>query len=349
MTCWTQSLHEYTMDSPPQGQYEEAARAFLCTQRSRSDPIAPDIATLLRAWLQQRSELVSRNALSTALPYTEDFHRLGGSLLTWGLTRPWAHEIRIQQTFEQWLGVLHEPNLFSDTLALNMAYATKIVSSLLPQLPPRVCPAIANLWLNRIMRTSPQSLLWQVTMYKQDVREHVVAAWCDLYTIAKTNESTVNAGVIEWLRCVDFAIQKVGYNRIDILLMLLSNASLPSTAKVCVAASQDPNLWLNPAASSVLLPLTSAAFPAPSMRIYHMPWTVETNTYYLTSQQRVDAHRRVCEIYCPELTPLFSLLSVDWLSKESVCRAAHQYALTSSESLPVTGLLDQDTGVEWYN
>lgn len=340
------------MASPPQGEYEKAARAFLCTRRTRIDPIPSEIATLLRAWLQQCPTLVSSNALSTALPYNEDFHRLGGSLLAWGLTRPWRDGIERQQIVEQWYDVLDEPNLFSNTLALNMAYATKIMRSMLPYLPFSSM-ALADVWLNRAMNknnnsgSSNRSLLWQIDMHSPDVRQDVMNAWCDLYEIAEERSKSGPSKFPDWLACVKVALQNIGYNRIDVLLMLLANESLPGTAKLLVASSLDSEIWFNPDVSRVLLPITASAVPLPSMRLYYMPWTLESNGDGLTREQRSDLHRRVCEMYCHELGPLFSLVTLNWLSKEHVSEAAHQHMLLSKESLPVVGLLDQENSFGW--
>ena len=338
MTCWIQSLHEYTLTSPPQGEEEDAIRIFLCTRRDRVDSLPADIALPIRSWLNKSTNLVYHHAVASALRYTEDFHRLGGSLLTWGLTRPWADQMQVQPLLEQWYRALHEPNLFSDTLASNMAYATSIVRNVLPQLHAQERNALANLWLDRVMKTSPQSLLWQIGMYAPDVRERVMDAWADLYTIALAQRG--NPGVLDWLKCVEASFQELIYNPASILLMLLARNQLPGPTKVFAAASCSPSVWLDPAVSSVLVPIAVNALPAPAMRMLYLPWTSNSNVFVKDSHERADAHRRMCEVYCPELMPIFGLVSVDWLDKAMVCRIAYQYTSQKKDNLSVVGLLE---------
>ena len=341
MTCWTQSLHEYVVNAPPQGDDEDAIREFLCTPRSDIDRLSYELESSLRTWIERSHDLVGLSSPPLLLPYAQKFNLLGGSLLTWGLTRPWANQIQVQQIFEQWYDVLNKSNSFNDILALNMAYATKIVRDLLPTLHAPGRLAIADFWLNHTMRTSPNSLLWRIEMYSPTVRERVMDAWCDVYDIAQARASG-DIGALNWLKCVELAFQKIGCNQRDILLMLLDNKQLPGTAKVSAAMFVVPQVWLNLDVSNVLRPIINNAFPTPHMRVRHLPWTQRTSTYAPENQKNADIHRQICELYCPELTPLFTLVPVDWRDRDNVCAVAYEHRLMNTDTLPVVGLFDHE-------
>ena len=333
MTCWTQALHEYLVASPPEGEDEDAIRALLCTPRRQIDQVPKTLASTLRAWLARSTELSCRYALSSALPYTEDFNRLGGPLLAWGLTRPWNKAIQFQQTLENWHGVLNEPGVFSDALATNMAYATHLVAKLLPQLSQDARLVAAHMWTGHVVATSPHSVLWQPNMASPDVRHLVLASWTDLHSIARMYSGAKGTNL--WTQSVHASFKYSWLNHAQTALVLV-RSSVPDDIKVRSISCANPTAWLDPELLAEMAPLLRRTSPDPAARLYCLPWTASSD--FDSREQRVDFQRRLCESYCPELVPVFALYAVDWTDRISAFNVACMFT-PSQETLDVAGLV----------
>ena len=335
MSSWTQALHEYLLASPPQGLHENAVRALLCTRRKANESIPIEIADPLREWLAQSPSLSGTHALSSALPYTEDFHRMGGPLLLWGMSRPWHVDILVQHILVPWCTVLNERNLYSNALAANLAYATRLVAQLLPMLSETARFDAAQLWTTQLVETSPNNVLWQPNMYNDAVtRRNTVVSWADLHTIATTYLGSL--GTEKWEHAVHRAFDKNVSHHTTHLLTLLQTP-LSDNAKIRAACAVDFNVWFDPDIFAQLSPLLQRTAPEPAVRIYSLPWAKDE--HIRDRQERTDLQKRLCSLYCPELVPLFELCDIDWLDRINVFRVASTFT-ASRESLPVAGLLD---------
>ncbi len=336
---WTQALHEYLLASPPRGAHEDAVQTWLCTPRHTSDPVDPSIAQALRQWLGQSPHLTYTHALSCALPHKEDFHRLGGPLLLWGMSRPWRAEILVKQTILPWWDVLDERNLYSDELAANMAHATGIVVQMLPHLPDNDRRIVAQCWSRNVMEHSPNNVLWQPNMYDEHVRSDVLISWANLHTIAIEHEGGL--GTEKWERSVRLAFEKSHVNHGPNLLALL-NTDLSDDAKIRAARVASFNAWFEPDVAAQLLPLLQRFAPNPVERMYSLTWGPAQN--FRPREERVQLQKSLCCLYCPELVPLFELCAIDWLDRVSVLQATNNF-VPSRDHLDVAGLLDESPGL----
>lgn len=123
--CWVQAVTDYLQDSPPQGKDLHAIERLLCTPWDCMDPPEEQTVVALRAWLKKSPMLSLHYGLSSALAFTDDVRRLAGPLMCWAFaTQPWRHAIEVKSLVSQWGDVLDEPNLYSDSLASNMAVST---------------------------------------------------------------------------------------------------------------------------------------------------------------------------------------------------------------------------------
>lgn len=336
---WTQALHEYLLASPPQGAHEDAAQAWLCTPRYGMGGPNPGIASDLRAWLGQSSHLTHAHALSSALPHAEDFHRLGGPLLLWGMSRPWQRKILVKQTILHWWNVLNEPNLYSATLANNMAYATKLVVQMLPLLSKDGQRVVAQCWSESVMEKSPGNVLWQPNMYDAPTRAAVLASWADLHTIAIEHQGGL--GTDKWETSVRRAFEKSEMNHGRNLLALLAT-DLSDDAKIRAARHASFNVWFKPDVAAQLLPLLQRFAPNPVERMYSLTWGPTQN--FRPPQERAQLQKSLCSLYCPELVPLFEMYPIDWLDRVNVLKATSAFVL-SNDHLDVAGLLDETPGM----
>jgi hypothetical protein len=307
------------MASPPKGVEEDAARALLCIPRGGFYPVPAEHATALRTWIG-RSDLKHQYAKSSALAYTEDFHNLGGPLLAWGLTRPWNADIQVPKVLDHWYRVLNEQNVFSDSIATNLAYATHLLVELLPKLSERNSLSAAYHWTTSITARSPNHVLWQPNMYSPAVRDRVVAAWADLHTLATF--CCADDGLQIWGVSLRLAFDKITINQHQLADILLSS-NLTDKVKLHGMLGADPAIWLHPSILNELTQLLARVSPDPAVRIYDLPWA--TAKTFGDRNERVDFQRCLCETYCPELVPLFSLYPVDWLDRINVFRIASRF------------------------
>lgn len=334
MSCWTQALHEHVLAYPPKGNQEDAVRALLCTPAKTSEAIPMEVAAPLRAWLAQSPPLSCAHALSSALPHTEDFHRLGGPLLAWGLSKPWHADILVQQTLHRWCRVLNERNLYSNALAANMACATHLVAQVLPRLEENTRLALAELWTKDVVEPSPNNVLWQPNMCDAATQASVVASWIDLHTIATTYQGGL--GTEKWERAVRRAFDKSFLHHGRHLLTLLQSA-LPDDAKVRAAFAIDFKAWFDPDVLAHLAPFLQRTAPDPVVRLYSIPWAKDEN--FQSRSERAEVQKRLCSLYCPELVPLFELCDIDWLDRVNVFRVANALS-PDNTAFDVVGLLD---------
>lgn len=293
-----------------------------------------EVAAPLRAWLAQSPTLSCAHALSSALPHTEDFHRLGGPLLAWGLSKPWHADILVQQTLHQWCRVLNERNLYSNALAANMAYATRLVAQMLPHLQEDTRLALAELWTQDVLEPSPSNVLWQPNMCDAATQMSIVSSWVDLHTIATAYQGGL--GTEKWERAVRRAFDRSFLNHGQNLLTLLQS-TLPDDAKVRAACAVDFKAWFDPDVLAQLAPFLQRTAPDPVVRLYSIPWAKDEN--FQSRPERAQVQKRLCSLYCPELVPLFELCDIDWLDRVSVFRVASTFCLENA-AFDVAGLVD---------